>query len=287
MSIGTGIATGKIILMGEHSVVYGEPAIAFPFAGAKVQVEITANETNTLISSYYHGLLEEVPSHLKNVKDLLHRLQQDFHTGPFATSIVSTIPSERGMGSSAAVAVALTRAFFDWIKKDFTKEELMTYVNFSEKIAHGNPSGIDAAAASGTDAIYFIKGQTREAVKSVAHLFETSKQLASQAIQRLGIETKRAKEAIIANQLEILGESMNNAHQALQQLGVSNQQLDQLVSSALAHGAYGAKLTGGGRGGCMIALTKTKEQAENISRILLSDGARAAWIQGLGVYEHV
>ena len=133
MSIGTGIATGKIILMGEHSVVYGEPAIAFPFAGAKVQVEITANETNTLISSYYHGLLEEVPSHLKNVKDLLHRLQQDFHTGPFATSIVSTIPSERGMGSSAAVAVALTRAFFDWIKKDVTKEELMTYVNFSEK----------------------------------------------------------------------------------------------------------------------------------------------------------
>ena len=310
MSIGTGIATGKIILMGEHSVVYGEPAIAFPFAGAKVQVEITANETNTLISSYYHGLLEEVPSHLKNVKDLLHRLQQDFHTGPFATSIVSTIPSERGMGSSAAVAVALTRAFFDWIKKDFTKEELMTYVNFSEKIAHGNPSGIDAAAASGTDAIYFIKGhpitsfpltidgyllvadtgikgQTREAVKSVAHLFETSKQLASQAIQRLGIETQKAKEAIIANQLEVLGESMNNAHQALQQLGVSNQQLDQLVSLALAHGAYGAKLTGGGRGGCMIALTKTKEQAENISRILLSDGARAAWIQGLGVYEHV
>jgi len=156
MSIGTGIATGKIILMGEHSVVYGEPAIAFPFAGAKVQVEITANETNTLISSYYHGLLEEVPSHLKNVKDLLHRLQQDFHTGPFATSIVSTIPSERGMGSSAAVAVALTRAFFDWIKKDFTKDELMTYVNFSEKIDNGNPSGIDAAAASGTDAIYFI-----------------------------------------------------------------------------------------------------------------------------------
>ena len=64
MSIGTGIATGKIILMGEHSVVYGEPAL-LSFAGAKVQVEITANETNTLISSYYHGLLEEVPSHLK------------------------------------------------------------------------------------------------------------------------------------------------------------------------------------------------------------------------------
>ena len=111
MSLGTGIATGKIILMGEHSVVYGEPAIAFPFAGAKVHVTITASLTNDLTSHYYHGPLEEAPSHLKNVKELLHRLQQDHQTGPFSVSIVSTIPSERGMGSSAAVAVALTRAF--------------------------------------------------------------------------------------------------------------------------------------------------------------------------------
>ncbi|MCD5077188.1 mevalonate kinase [Enterococcus gallinarum] len=310
MSLGTGIATGKIILMGEHSVVYGEPAIAFPFAGAKVHVTITASLTNDLTSNYYHGPLEEAPSHLKNVKELLHRLQQDHQTGPFSVSIVSTIPSERGMGSSAAVAVALTRAFFDWQHKELKKEQLLDYVDFSEKIAHGNPSGIDAAATSGNEAIYFtkgqpitsfpltidgfllvadtgIKGQTRTAVKSVAHLFETQKHQTSQAISRLGSLAKTAKEAILHNQLTQLGQAMTHAHETLRQLGVSNQNLDDLVSLALANGAFGAKLTGGGRGGCMIALTQTKTQAEVISRILLSNGAHATWIQGLGAYEHV
>ncbi|OTN77618.1 mevalonate kinase [Enterococcus sp. 8G7_MSG3316] len=310
MSIGSGIATGKIILMGEHAVVYGEPAIAFPFAGAKVQVEIAESTANTLISSYFHGLLQDVPVHMENVKELLLRLQQDFQTGPFQTTIVSTIPSERGMGSSAAVAVALTRAFFDWIHHAYQKEELMQYVDFSEKIAHGNPSGIDAAAASGHDAIYFvkgqaitsfpltidgylvvadtgIKGQTREAVKSVAQLFDTNSSLAHQAIQQLGQETNRAKQAIINNQLVALGQAMNQAHQALQSLGVSNTRLDHLVATARQHGAFGAKLTGGGRGGCLIVLTDTKEAAETISHILLSEGARATWMQGLGVYEHV
>ncbi|WP_430610172.1 mevalonate kinase [Enterococcus sp. DIV0876] len=310
MSIGSGIATGKIILMGEHAVVYGEPAIAFPFAGAKVQVEMIGSTANTLISSYFHGFLADVPIHMKNVRELLLRLQQDFQTGPVQTTIVSTIPSERGMGSSAAVAVALTRAFFDWIGHPYQKEELMQYVDFSEKIAHGNPSGIDAAATSGHDAIYFvkgqpitsfpltidgyllvadtgIKGQTREAVKSVAHLFDTDRTLASQAIQQIGQETQLAKQAIIGNQLAALGQAMNHAHQALQSLGVSNTSLDHLVTTARQHGAFGAKLTGGGRGGCLIVLTDTKEKAEAISHILLSEGARATWIQGLGVYEHV
>jgi mevalonate kinase len=310
MSLGTGIATGKIILMGEHSVVYGEPAIAFPFAGTKVHVEITANRTNELYSNYYQGPLEKVPPHLRNVKELLLRLQQEHQTESFAVSIISTIPSERGMGSSAAVAVALTRAFFAWQQQELPKGLLLDYVDFSEKIAHGNPSGIDAAATSGNEAIYFIKGQpitsfpltidgfllvadtgikgqTRTAVKSVAHLFETQKTLTSQAIQRLGHLAKSAKDAILHNQLSQLGDTMNQAHQTLQQLGVSNQSLDNLVSLALANGAFGAKLTGGGRGGCMIALVQTKTQAEAISHILLSNGARATWIQGLGAYEHV
>jgi mevalonate kinase len=309
MSLGTGIATGKIILMGEHSVVYGEPAIAFPFAGAKVHVEMTDSLRNELTSNYYHGPLEGVPPHLKNVKELLLRLQKNYQTAPCSVSIVSTIPSERGMGSSAAVAVALTRAFFDWQQIDLAKELLLDYVDFSEKIAHGNPSGIDAAATSGSEAIYFIKGQpitsfpltidgfllvadtgikgqTRTAVKSVAHLFDTQKHQTSQAISRLGHLAQTAKEAILHNQLTQLGQAMTTAHETLQQLGVSNQKLDELVSLALANGAFGAKLTGGGRGGCMIALTQTKTEAEAISRILLSNGACATWIQGLGAYEY-
>ena len=105
-----------------------------------------------------------------------------------------------------------------------------------------------------------IKGQTRTAVKSVAHLFETQKHQTSQAISRLGSLAKTAKEAILHNQLTQLGQAMTHAHETLRQLGVSNQNLDDLVSLALANGAFGAKLTGGGRGGCMIALTQTKHR---------------------------
>jgi mevalonate kinase len=306
---GVGMAAGKIILMGEHSVVYGEPAIAFPFQGTAVTATLTPNTAMTIDCHYYSGSLAQAPQQLENIKELIKQLLFFFkeETATFSLQITSTIPAERGMGSSAATAVAVVRSFFDYFNYAYTQEELLTLVSLSEKIAHGNPSGIDAAATSGSDPVLFIKGtplrhfpmnlsdtylvvadtgikgQTRAAVKDIAHLFEQDKKAVAQKMLTLGTLTNQAKEAIIANDSKGLGTLMTLAHAQLQSLAVSNELLDQLVSVALEKKALGAKLTGGGRGGCMIALADSLTTAKNIAQALTEHGAVTTWIQSLEV----
>ena len=225
--------------------------------------------------------------------------------------IHSTIPAERGMGSRAAVAVAIARSLFNFYGKVLTDKELWEIVQSSEKIAHGNPSGIDTVTTSGKSPVFFVKdqpieqlsinmdaylivadtgqtGQTLKAIQSVkALLNKVTYQIDSlsdpkQAIKELGQLTKLAKEALLNNYILELGEVMNQAHQLLASLTVSNQTLDRLAQAARQAGALGAKLTGGGRGGCLIALAKDKESAEKIARTLLEQGAKQAWCQYLG-----
>ncbi|MGM9902675.1 mevalonate kinase [Enterococcus sp. 10A9_DIV0425] len=310
---GQGESSGKVILMGEHSVVYGEPAIAFPFYATNVIARLEDLDTSTtdqLVSSYYIGSLPDAPHALKNIKLLIASLKEQHHIlGNLRLTIESTIPAERGMGSSAAVATAITRAFYDAFSLPLSREQLLTHVQISEKIAHGNPSGLDAAATSSLEPIYFtkghpfdyfplnidaflivadtgIKGQTRAAVKDVAHLFDVNPQETGQKIQQLGYLTKQAKKAIIENSPEKLALAMNDSHILLKSLTISNDLLDTLIDTARFAGALGAKLTGGGRGGCMIALAQTKTEAQEISSALLEAGAVSTWIQGLGVHTY-
>ncbi|MDN6639279.1 MAG: mevalonate kinase [Tetragenococcus sp.] len=306
---GNGHSNGKIILIGEHSVVYGEPAIAFPFSGTQVNATVQQAEKNFLASCYYVGYLEGAPEQLQSVTQLAYKLQTELHTPHFQLDINSTVPAARGMGSSAAVAVAVTRAFFAWSEQELNQKTLLFFVDFAENIAHGNPSGIDAAAASGNEPIFFERkqqvttfpmnmnahllvadtgmlGQTREAVQSVSERLQAFHNKTFSAIQELGVLTDQAKEAIIANQPEVLGEIMNQAQDHLRSLTVSNQRLDDFIHFSLENGALGAKLTGGGRGGCFLALTKTKEQAELLAQRLQKRGIKKSWIQGLGVYQY-
>lgn len=304
--IATGTASGKIILMGEHAVVYGQPAIAMPFAATNITATMQQVPFDQLTSNYYSGSLEKAPANLMNLQNLIGQLRQDFAAPAVDCRITSTIPAERGMGSSAAVAVAVTRAFFAWQEIPADQALLLKYVNAAEKIAHGNPSGIDAAATSGNQPIFFqrerpleafelnlsgallvadtgVKGKTRDTVQDVATLLRLQPDKTGKAIEKLGQLTHDARTAISDNQPTCLGDLMNQAQTILQQLSVSDASLDHLVQVARHNGALGAKLTGGGRGGCMIALAEDTLQARIIARQLENEGAKQTWIQELGV----
>ena len=240
---------------------------------------------------------------LRIIEKIVYELDEKLEG--FRIDIESTIPPERGMGSSAAVAIATIQALYDYFNRPLEEMELSKWANISEKIVHGNPSGIDTGIIIGERPLYYIKGrpaipfafkldaylivgdtgemgQTQAAVDSVKKLLKSNPQKGRALIEQLGNLTNRVKSFIENKEIEGLGRSMTGAHNLLRGLGVSNTSLDNLVSIALDNGALGAKLTGGGRGGSMIALATTKEQANLIANKLSIGGAKNTWILNMG-----
>ena len=212
----------------------------------------------------------------------------------------SMVPEKRGMGSSAAVSIAAIRAVFDYFEEALDPETLEILANRAEMIAHMNPSGLDAKTCLSDVAIKFIRnvgfseieldlgahlliadtgihGHTREAIKKV----ESMGQEALPLLQELGNLTKIVEKAIQLKDLLTMGQAMTKAHGKLAQLGVSCQLSDDLVELALENGALGAKMSGGGLGGCVIVLIKEKKEAEDLARLLREKGASNIWIESL------
>jgi len=288
--VGVGQAHSKIILIGEHAVVYGYPAISLPL----LEVEVTCRvvpattpwrlfEEDTLSMAVYASL------EYLNIKDAYIRCQID-----------SAIPEKRGMGSSAAISIAAIRAVFDYFEAELPRDVLEILVNRAEMIAHMNPSGLDAKTCLSDQPIRFIKnvgfeelamdlsaylviadtgvyGHTREAIQVV----ESKGKEALPFLYALGELTQQAEEAIKARDAVMLGEILTKAHGDLKELGVSSLEADALVETALHHGALGAKMSGGGLGGCIIALVADYHQAQDLAERLEEKGAVQTWIESL------
>ena len=300
----TGTSHAKIILIGEHSVVYHQPAIALPLPSIQTIAKLSeAPSGHQIISEAYIGEVDQLPAKMLGVKELINALMDRFeaHETGWTLTITSQIPQERGMGSSAAVAIAIIRAFFNFYEVPIDRTELLELAKIEELETHRNPSGLDAATVSSDQPLWFIKGEsgqafplnlsgalviadtgikgaTKSAIQAVKDKL-ASDPTAHKWISHLGQLTQAAKQAIMANDLEILGQIMDNAQLDLKSLNVSSPELDHLIQVANQAGALGAKLTGGGRGGCMIALANNLTSAQQIAEQLIAHGATQTNIQ--------
>lgn len=267
----------KIIFIGEHAVVYQKKAIVCPVFDANAEVILTNHKSFYIESDFYQGELKDSIQPFASIKKLIETLIQTFQMSPVHIKINNNIPVAAGMGASAAIAGAIVKAFYAWNEKDLNEETLIDWIQASEKIAHGNPSGIDTYGVLSNKALIFQRnmaitpiqfqmkgyllitfsnehGSTKEAVAIVSQHLQQNPNI----LKDMEHTTLQAIQSIQDHNISALGETLQTYHQYLKQIGVSTSRLDSMVSDALSFGAVGAKLSGGGLGGCMIALFKNK-----------------------------
>jgi mevalonate kinase len=279
-----GCAPGKVILFGEHAVVYGYPAIAVPVSevSAKAMVEDGPAGQGVVVVAPdldRRVVVGEAPDNdplACIVRGSLKAMRRT--TAPDVTiTVTSTVPIARGMGSGAAVSTAIVRALAHHLHFWLPSQAISDLVYDAEVIYHGTPSGIDNTVIAFEKPVYFVKevtreifwvGQpflltvadtgiaspTREVVGDLQRRYLADMDRYRPVFERAGEIAVKARAAMAQGMIGLLGQLMDQNHELLQRMGVSCRELDRLVTAAREGGALGAKLSGAGWGGNMIAL---------------------------------
>lgn len=295
---------GKAILFGEHAVVYGRPAIAVPVWEIAAQAEVLDNPGaapgSLLVEAPAIDLAGELaaldPSHPlpRIILDTLYALGVE-HPPPLRLRVTSTIPMASGLGSGAAVSVAVARALSQHLGCPLEPSRESALAFAVERIHHGTPSGVDNTVVAYGLPVYFrrdnppvpfrvgaplhlvlgdtgIPSATSVAVGGVRERWRENPAAYERRFDAIGAIVNEARGRIESGRIADLGPLMNRNHFLLQEIGVSSPVLDALVRAAIEAGAWGAKLSGAGMGGTMLALAP-KDRMDAVRAALTRAGA--------------
>jgi hydroxymethylglutaryl-CoA reductase len=278
-----GVGYGKVILLGEHAVVYGRHAIAVPIPlTIKALVEDCDDGIHLLIPRW--GVEYRLARHANERRSFERpagvMLDQLGLSGrAMKIEVFPDVPRSMGLGGSAAMAVAIVRALDKHFKLGLTDAQVNSLAFESEKVAHGSPSGLDNTLACYGKPLVFragdpplveplnirepipavigmtgYEGLTAKTVGRVREAWQQDQKLYERIFDQIDALTLRGIQAIQDNDLPTLGELMNICQGMLNALQVSTPELEKLCDIARENGALGAKLTGGGGGGSIVAI---------------------------------
>lgn len=250
----------------------------------------------------FTGLLRNIPPRFSSIRTAIHSAL-DFAGWDGERLYVLTesdFPPERGLGSSAASAGAIIRAILDYYGVEASQSQLFSLTQQAERVAHGRSSGLDAVATSSILPVKYcngsfdymninmrawivladsgLKGMTRVTVEDLRKKREENPTLVNSLLKELGDIALSAEDDLLHGSSENVGIKMIRAHRILDKLGISTPLLNDLVNAAYSNGALGAKLTGGGGGGCVIAIADSDDCAYKVSDAFKSAGAKKTWI---------
>lgn len=302
------VGNGKLILLGEHGVVHGRAAIAAALPrGAEAFAEPAA-KTRLEVAPW--GLAFDADAQQQDARaEMLRRafgaLLDAYDTRPaLCVQATMLLPAGAGLGGSAALSVAIVRAIDAALGIGRDNEATAAAALVAERVFHGNPSGIDTAMASSGGVARFRKGQpleplvvgrklhlvvahsgeqgsTYETVASVGRQYARDPDRLDEVFDAIEALVINAKSALANGELGRLGQLMTLNHKLLNTMLLSTPRLEEMCSAAEGAGALGAKLTGGGGGGCMIALCEHAEAASSVQRAL-SELGRESFVAEVG-----
>lgn len=302
--MGTGKGYGKTILFGEHFVVYGLPAIASALGTYTVaEVNVIKGEGWTMDDQRLATPgYKKIKYHeaIQSITNVIEYLKVDVQNQRLELTFAGDLVAASGVGASAAQCTSLARALNDTFNLNLNDEEINEAAYEGEKAYHGTPSGIDNTASTYGGLIWFVKNlkggdntmgrlnspikmplviansgitaSTTEVVDDVRRLKEQDEKKFKKIFDTYNNLAIKGKNALLEGNIKTVAELMNQNHKLLQEITVSGEINDELVDLAINNGALGAKMTGTGRGGLVIAIAENEEIQELIMKAVEKAG---------------